>query len=82
MEQFPEGEPLDIRRPVTYDDEITECYKKDDYLPTQNEIFEMFTISSATKKKNMLGPFEGGVMKLFTGMSPRVKLIVSIVLYF
>jgi hypothetical protein len=79
--QLPEGPPLDIKRPVNYDDEINECYKNNDYLPTQNEIFEVFTINRVTKKKKMLGPFEGGIAKLMAGLSKTKRIILTVILY-
>jgi hypothetical protein len=79
--QLPGGEELDIRREVDYDDEITEAYKDDDYMPTQNEIFEMYTVSKASRRRNLLGVFEGGLIKIFVGINPRMKFILSVILY-
>jgi len=41
----------------------------------------MFTISKASKKRKMLGVFEGGVINIFTGLSPRCRFIISAILY-
>jgi hypothetical protein len=81
VNQLPVGEELDIKRSSTYDDEITEAYKDDDYVPSQNEIFEMFTIPKASRKAGLLGIFEGGLTKVFTGINPRLKFIITTVLY-
>ena len=71
VKKLPEGDKLDPNRESSYDDEITESYKDDDYIPTQNEIFEMFTVRNASKKRKLLGVSEGGIINIFTGVSPR-----------
>jgi len=69
VNKLPEGPPLDIMRSSNYDDEITDAYEKDDYIPTQNEIFEMFTVNRVIKKIGVKGVFEGGFSKLFLNQS-------------
>jgi len=81
VSQLPTGKELDIHRPSTYDDEITEAYDDDDYLPTQNELFEIFTLNKTTKRKKMLGPFEGGLVKLISGLSRFKRILSTIILY-
>lgn len=82
VNKLPVGDELDIHREKSYSDEITEAYKDDDYIPTQNEVFEMFTINRASKKRKLLGVFDGGIVNLFTKMSPRAKFCFSAFLYF
>lgn len=81
ISKLPPGEEKDIKRNTTYSDEITEAYKDDDYVPTQSEIFEMFTINRASKKRKYLSVIEGGVVHLFTKMNPRTKFFLSAFLY-
>ena len=81
VNELPPGEELDICRDVLYDDEITEAYKEDEYIPTQTEIYEIFTISNVSKQKGFRGVFEGGLGKSFLSMSPMKKWAVTLSLY-
>jgi hypothetical protein len=81
VKALPEGDKLDISRASTYDDEITEAWKDDDYVPTQNEIFEMFTINQASQKRGLVGVFEGGLLKIFNHMSPKLRRMITVMLY-
>lgn len=81
IEKLPEGEPLDINRQTHYDDEITKAYEDDDYLPTQAEVFEMFTINRVSKRKGLRGVFEGGIRRVFYSCSAIQKCLFSFALY-
>ena len=81
VDQLPEGEALDVNRDVNFDDEITQAYTLDEYIPTQSEIYEIFTISAVSKEKGLRGAFEGGLGKSFLSMSPVKKWTVTLSLY-
>lgn len=82
VQALPEGEVLDVKREVTYEDEITKAYEFDEYIPTQNEIFEMFTLNKAKDVGKIMGPFEGGLLKMFYKMSKIKRILIVLTLYF
>ena len=75
---LPEGDQLDVKREATYEDEITKAYANDEYIPTQNEIFEMYTLNKIKDFGRIMGPFRGGLLKMFYKMSKVKRTIIII----
>ena len=81
VKALPEGDPLDVKREITYDEEITKSYSLDEYIPTQNEIFEMFTLNKVKDSGKIMGPFEGGLLKMFYKLSKVKRTLIILFLY-
>ena len=82
VQSLPEGDQLDVKREATYEDEITKACAEDEYIPTQNEIFEMFTLNKVKDSGRVMGPFEGGLLKMFYIFSKVKRTIIIVSLYF
>ena len=78
VQSLPEGDQLDVKREATYEDEITKACAEDEYIPTQNEIFEMFILYKIKDSGRVIEPFEWGLLKMFYKMS-KVKRTIIIV---
>jgi len=64
LEHGPERDPL---RTDPFDEELEIEFHNMDYIPTYEDVIDLFTIAKVSPKK-MISAFGGGIQKMFTAV--------------
>ena len=58
---FPDGKQLDMQRNSHFSQEMEDDYSNPDYVPTKQEIDELFTVPRTTHQKGRSSALGGGM---------------------